>query len=1161
MRMRFISGLAGILFATNLMAQIGGSGSIQGVISDPSGGVIPSASVVGTNVATAVKTSRQTTDAGYYVLSPLPPGEYTVEVSAKGFQTLLQEHVLVDALSQVGLNLRLKVGTTAEQITVSGTPPVVETADARLGQTMRNEVYTALPLSMGGSPRDPTAFINLLPGVQSFSSGANFGNVLGGQDYSTDVYVEGLAITNVVREGEARNLQLGISVEAVDQFQMETSGSAVMYNGQGASNYVLKSGTNHYHGAAYEYFRNKVLDARSFFSTTVPKENQNEFGGTVGGPIRKDRVFFFASYDGYRYRKETDVGLMSLPTMAERQGDFSALSTLIYDPATTACVGGTCTRQQFQFGGRLNVIPPNRISNISKYFESFLPDTINSSIQNNYLGRLPVGYNNYSITTKEDANLTSKQQVSVVFSHGHRSQSGPYREIAAGHNAAPLPYTETRIVDEIPTTALVRHTYTISPSLLNQFSYGFSRLWVPITNATIDGQYPIKAGLKGLPTGEADSAFPETAFAGPNVPTNWRGTNARAFTEALNNFTLQDNLQWVRGKHAVTLGYQMVWMQANEKARTYGSLALFNFSNSETAGFKSASSTIDSGTGNAYASYLLGALDSYNVIQDSVVETAGRYRDYAWWVQDNYKVTPHLTLNLGLRHDILGPYREKYDRMSFLNPTAPNPAAGGAPGILEFAGNGTDSCKCSTPVATNYKELGPRLGFAYSLNDKIVIRGAYSIMYTHRGAVGGRVGGRTGTDILGYSANLTPASPDGGITPALYWGNGIPAYQQPPFFDPTLNTGFTTAVPKGVGSLNYGDPIIGGRAPMYQNWNLGLQRALRPTIVLGVNYAASRGHFLGGGGRGFWSDQIDPKYLALGTLLNQPATPANIASAQAIVPGVALPYANFSGTIPQMLRPFPQYTNISDLWVDVANSNYNSMQVTLQKRASAGLTLNFNYTLSKEFDDTAGTRSAYNWKTEKAVGTEDQTHVVNATFVYRLPFGKGHSLGSGNSVVQRLASNWQLSGITTFRTGVPLGPILSACTLPQAGSCYADYNPGFSGPLRINGNWGSGDVGTTSYIAAGAFQTPAPFTYGNTPRTLVLGLRNPNSFNEDASLRRDFQIREGLRLAIQADAFNVPNNVVFGGIGTDIRSLQSFGKVTSQANSPRVIQFNARIVF
>ena len=347
---------------------------------------------------------------------------------------------------------------------------------------------------------------------------------------------------------------------------------------------------------------------------------------------------------------------------------------------------------------------------------------------------------------------------------------------------------------------------------------------MPIFNATIDGQYPIKAGLRGLPAGEADSSFPEIMFLGPNAPTQWRGTDARAFTEYLNNYTLQNNLSWTRGKHAITFGLQAQRMDADERERTYGSLATFGFSNLQTAGF-GPTGTLDTANGNAYASYLLGELNATNVIQDSEVATSGRFYTYAFWVQDDYKLRPNLSLNLGLRYDIMKPYTELYDRWSYMDPTMPNPAVGGYPGAMAFAGDGPNSCQCRTPIKTYYGAIGPRLGLAYSVSERTVFRAAYGINYSRRGAVGGRAGARNGTGTLGFSANASFPSPNASFAPAYNWNDGVPAYAPPPFFDPSLNTGFVTGRGTG-GTVTYGDSEIGGRMPRYQNWNAGVQYAL-----------------------------------------------------------------------------------------------------------------------------------------------------------------------------------------------------------------------------------------------------------------------------------------------------------------------------------------------
>ena len=491
---------------------------------------------------------------------------------------------------------------------------------------------------------------------------------------------------------------------------------------------------------------------------------------------------------------------------------------------------------------------------------------------------MPIGFNNNNTTNKVDLNLSDRHRFYAMYSHGSKKMTTPY-----SLSVMPLPYGDCRLIYEIMTTAQARHTWVVSPTVVNQISYGFARFWVPIQNTTIEGKYPINAGLKGLPPGEADSAFPTIAFSGPNAPSQWRGSNSPAFNEAANTFTLQDNVQWTRGKHSVTVGAQRQWLQANEKPQTYGTTASWTFSNTQTAAFNAAG-TLQANTSNPYASYLLGAVNSASVVDAWVTSVGGRLRPFAWWVQDNYKASRRLTINIGLRHDLFTPWVEVRDRMSWLNPTLPNPALGGFPGILMFAGYGSDSCQCRNNVPMYLAAFGPRIGFAYSVNSKTVVRGGYMMNYTHKGAGGGYASGSTGTGLLGFVARPAFNSLDSGISPAFYWEAGLPPYQKAPFFDPTLNTGFNTATAQG-GSITYGNPAEAGRPPRYQNWNFSIQRSITSTFTLDLSYVASNGHFLGGGPRGIWSNLIDPKYLALGNLLTASATPANVAAAQRAVPG------------------------------------------------------------------------------------------------------------------------------------------------------------------------------------------------------------------------------------------------------------------------------------
>jgi len=1145
------------------LGQVGGSGTIQGTVTDPSGAVVPNASVTALNEGTGISTTRQTTDAGFFVLSPLQPGLYTVTVKAQGFQTATQEHIALEALATVGVNPKLTVGAGTQSITIEATGAALKTEDATLGASMRNEVYAALPLAMNGVPRDPTQFVNLVPGVNSGVTqvaGTNFASFNGGQTYQNEVYVEGIPLTSPGTNGDTRYLSFGISVEAVDQFQVETSGAKAQFEGQGVENYVLKSGTNELHAAGFEYFRNTALDARGFFPSTTPIEHQNEFGGTVAGPIRKNKAFFFGAYDGYKFNSGSIPTLQSIPTPDERAGNFSAIPAPIYDPNTQTCTsGGVCARTAFPN----NLIPANRLSSVSKSLQSYLPGPTNGNIQNNYLTSLPVVVNTWNTTDKADVNLSDKNRLFGFFSKGHYATNFT-GSLAPGTSALPIPYTQARIVEEAVTTVQLHDTYTVTPSIVNQFSYSYNRLYVPLINITANGLYPQKAGLKGLPPGIASEAMPDINFAGTNAPIGWAGTNSRANVEAVNTFTLQNNLLWVKGRHAMTFGFQYQALQDNFNNPLSGTFATFNFSNNETAGF-SPTGSILSNTGNSYAAYLLGAVDSSGVTQNAVAETGGRYKTYAAYIQDDIKLGSRLTLNAGIRWDVFGPFKEVADRMSFFNPLAPNPAAGGHLGALEFAGNGPFSCNCDIPIRTHYLNLGPRLGLAYKIDDKTVVRSGFAITYVHAGGVGGRVNGRQGLSQLGFNTTASFASPSAGV-PAFNWDDGYPAYQPPPFINPGYGTGFITGNPTGAQTITYGDPKIGAKPPYYVNWSLSLQRTLPGSLLFNGAYSASVGKFLPGAGPGGEAVNIAPlKYLALGSLLTTTATPTTIKQAQATFPEIGLPFPNFVGTIGQMLRPYPQYGTISNPWADLGQSSYHSLQVSLSRRFSNGFTFSANYTFSKELDNLLGTpRNPFNTKLEKAPGSIDHAHVFTGTAVYLLPFGAGKRFNPGNAVVRSVARDWSLSAIYTYNSGAPLSITANGCTSGNIlGTCFPNYNPSYTGDVRINGNYGDGSVlgsTPTAYLAKSAFVSPTPYTVGNVPRTAPFGLCAPSVLDLDISLRREFAIREKLRLAIQADAFNVTNSVYFAAPGLNIDSA-NFGTVTSQANQPRKFQLNARISF
>ncbi|HYW44069.1 MAG TPA: hypothetical protein VE959_14500 [Bryobacteraceae bacterium] len=445
---------------------------------------------------------------------------------------------------------------------------------------------------------------------------------------------------------------------------------------------------------------------------------------------------------------------------------------------------------------------------------------------------------------------------------------------------------------------------------------------------------------------------------------------------------------------------------------------------------------------------------------------------------------------------------------------------------------------------------------------RTVLRAGYGLTDSH-GAGTGNNGTGVSPGQLGFNAAASFSSTVTG-QPAFYWANGVPPYQKPPFIDPGYGVGFTTASPSGAVSPTYVNPATGAKPPYSVYWNIGIQREITANTTIGASFAANTGHFLtGGGGTGIWSNSMPIQCLPLGALLGAQATAANIASAQALAPGIGLPFSNYVGTISQMLKPYPQYSGINYLWSNRGNSSYNSFQFAVDHRMSQGLTFHIGYVFSKELDDTTTSRNPFDGSLDRAPGAIDHPHILTGTVVYHLPFGKGHALGSGNAAVQRLVSGWLVASVVTFSSGSPLAISGTGCVVTGiSSSCLPSYNPAFNGPVRINGSYGDGNIlapGPVAYLDKNAFITPAPYTFGNLARAAPYNLFSPYTLNEDVTLR-EIALRKRLKLTFEANMFNITNSVIFSAPGTSIDST-TFGQVTSQRNLPRKVQFNARLSF
>lgn len=1181
-----------VMMTGSMSAQLAGSGSIAGTVQDPTGAVVGDATVTATNVGTNVATKRTTTKAGDYTISPLTPGTYKLTVSAPGFQGFEQENITVNALETVSLNVNLTVGQTSETVTVTSAPPLIDTTDAQIGATMDNEMYSNLPLLMGytgnNDQRRATDFEYLMPGVQgnytngNATSNSGIVNGSGPKGGVSDVYIDGVDMPEADGVGDPRFTWTAIGVDAIDQFQVQTAGYSSQYAGQGVENYVIKSGSNSYHGSLYEYIRNTVFDAWSFTNkiptltgATVPtggvcstaalsastswcalggikpREIQNEFGIVLSGPILKNKVFLFGNYGQYRNQNGARASALTVPTAAMLgytqtgqalgYADFRGYAAAngaahIYDPATQTPGCSTCTRQPFEavVNGvpTPDTIPASRISAASSYYSQFLLPYEALANQNVYTNNLaygtPTGLANWYSTGRIDYAQSSRNQISFIIAFGRQAATG----LNSSTGMLP-PFNTSQIYNPVTTVDMVKDVFTINSHLVNQFSVGYGRYQSDSVTPNWQAKYgTTTAGILNMPAGQAAGGFPKITFAGSySNPTGNPGQSTAtwggyAFNNKINNtYTVMDNLQWIFGRHNFTFGGQYTDLQFNYYSVVSPSGPMtFGYSSTETANFSSGKSTVST-TGSSVASFLLGAVDSSSDTVD-VPGLGTRWRDPSFWVEDDFKATEKLTLNLGLRWDIFPSIQEAHNIFSFLNPTGPNNITGNM-GTLEFAGSGSTPnlyCNCSNPAPTDYSHFAPRLGFSFAANPKTVIRGSYDVAYARGDWTSGSQSGSPST--LGFTPS---ASAPGGTSaaPAFYWDNtpctngtadsvacgwtGSVVAPAPPAGGNSLAeyvTANTVALGKAGTSVTYFDPHYGAKTPQYINWTFGIQRSLTRDMSVTLSYVGAQGHFIAGGLtgatvtnhlplsyaamagynlNGSTATACSPSTCGFGTgntdLLTSNSTATALAAAQTAgftpmnpYTGSAVYYA--SNSVYQYYLHFPQYSGVSDTTNFTGNTAYHALEMTLRQRAAHGLDMMVNYTYSKTIDD-LGTFRTYDTayaRLDRSISATDLPQNLTATAVYTSPFGKG-SMGGSNFLVRALAKDWNLSGIYTYHSGTPLVATGSGCGGSSIlNQCMPSIVPGVSVRQNSYGKNIVADPSSPNYYASARFLNGAAFS-------------------------------------------------------------------------------------
>ena len=1084
--------------------------------------------------------------SGEYSIRGLTPGVYRLIAEKPGFHKYVQENVAVLTATVTTLDIKLSVGAVNESITVTTAGVTLQTTSPEVSTNLERRAILDLPIQVGGSGattaasgrRQPENFIFLTPGVGGIPWSKN---INGSPDFSQEVLYDGISAQLAVTPGFLA--QTSPPYEAVEEFKVQNSLFPAEYGrGFGVINFTLRSGSNQYHGGLFEFFRNDKLDSRPFFAAARPRVRYNEYGGSFGGPIwipklyrGHDKTFFNFNYTGLRNQPAPNGSFVSLPTDAFKQGDFSAYRDgagaliPIFDPATTGPDGA-----RTPFAG--NLIPASRFSAVAKNVLPLVPQPDFSGYFNNFLNRTANPIKDYSWSLKLDHVITSNQRVSVAM----------WRASTYTPSYSPLgPSTPIGFWGYNPVTGYAfRASYdqSIRPNLLHHFGFGYTAS-NPIRQ--LDSRHGneiyklpgVAADSPGFPVFNVNNTYGNLALGNSDQQPNDPSQNR--------NYAFVDNITWIKGRHQLKFGVDIRFMQYDNFAGTVngGLSGSFVFNPLSTADLSSPNS---SQQGNAWASLLLGQVYS---AQRLIPAPLRRMRDqyYAWHVEDVLRLSRKLTLTLGIRHEIPTVVREVDSRQSSLNLSLPNPGAGGRPGALEFLKPGA----LLTP--TFYKAFSPRVGIAYAMNEKTVIRTGFGIFYSPTNATS--VGRQSGLFSTGFSFTQNFPQVTSGRVPALLLDNGLPAFTASlPNIDPTLANG---------GTIEYMNP--GAGKPGYMSsWTFNLQRELPGLFLLDIGYIGQRGSNLPSGLENL--NQVDFKYLALGNTLN-----ADINSAAAVAAGIGLPYAGFTGSVSQALRPYPQFSDIRNLYEPIGWSTYHAMQMRLQKRYSSGVNFLAAYTLSKSLvsgggytglgDDAAGSRplDTANRKIEKRLAAFDTPQNLVLSWGYELPVGKGKRFLSGAGRAENLiAGGWQVNAIQRYVSGTPIGvggggviPLSNGGNRPNA---VLGVSP------RTNVSRGAFDPARDRYLDISAFSQPAPFTLGNEPPVLP-NVRTFALFNEDFSVLKDFRIYETHRVQFRAEFFDIFNRVVFGAPGANINAPATFGKIGGQANSPRNIQLGLKYLF
>ena len=1118
-------------------------GIITGTITDSTGSVVPGAVVTALHKATGASVQSLTTSTGNYTLPSLASGVYDLTVEAKGFSKYIQEGIDVQVAQTARVDIALKVGSSSETVTVEADAPLLKTENAEQSQTMAGDRVNELPLTLTSAGiRNPIAFAQLQPGVYA-PAGGNFSMQVNGVTNNTyKTLMDGQDITSGIDPTHLSETQP--SVEALQEMTLQASNFAAEFGqvGGGLINFTSKSGTNDYHGSAYDYWTNRVLNAGQPFTNNghgglvKPVNTNDNFDGSISGPIRipkvyngKNRTFFFFNWDNFITHNQGS-GFTTAPTMAMRNGDFSGIldgrklgtdpsggtisEYVIYDPTTNYTVNGQTLRTPFPG----NIIPQSRIDPVAAKVDALVPTPTNSQLINNLAVTDPLLTHVFVPSLKLDHSIDDKTRVSIYW--------GEWRNWVPKNGADGYPYPLSPARHYISADHTIRLTFdrSLTPTMLLHIGAGELRYdhIDSSPQATLNYDAIGQLGLVGSSTTPA--GFPRLAGLSSSAgggPSGYGPVNANDYYN--DKPTAVVSLTWIHGNHTFKAGEEWrrdVWQDIN----TRGSQGIYNFSSAETGLPYVSSTTLGGGNlGFPYASFLLGQVDNATVsnLQDPQIRKTG----LGFYVQDTWKVTHKFTLDYGLRWDWETAWHEMHNRMSSFEPNVANPSAGGLLGGTAYPGYGPNRCNCDFAPPYDYG-FGPRLGVAYQVDHRDVIRGGFGVVYG-RTADSSYI---TNSPILGTGFNtLAYASPAFGIAEGALQ-SGL-SYSLAQITDASLNPGI---VPY-KGQLNPPPYYItqgGGRPPRIMQWNISFQREFTNNLVGEVSWVGNRGAWEQSDGFVQINANSIQSLAAKGyNIVNNSSVlsllTSNWNSPQAIAAGISAPYAGYPvTTVAQLLRPFPQFTSISTKWSSYGDSWYDGLQAKLTQRFWHGLFGQAAFAYQKTLNQAIETpNDITNRGANKDQAALDQRFVLSygITYVTQTP---GFTQ---NPFVRNLLKDWTISGFFRDASGALIqSPAIQnnlQSVLFQPGG-FMNRVPGaalFTQDLNCH----CIDPTKQFVLNPAAWTNPSPGTFG-TAAAYYNDYRDQRRPSEQVGFGRVFRLRERVTMQFRAEFYNVFNRTEMG---------------------------------